>query len=97
KPYDLIIEFNGRKIKNSTELIDAVADAPIGKETTMKVLRQKGDKFVTLTLKVTPAERPSERPVSRGRPDASPPSGKLAPHAFGFRVSAMSEELRSKL
>lgn len=50
KPYDILIEFGGRKIRSANELRDAVADAPIGSSQVVKVWRD--GKILALTVTV---------------------------------------------
>lgn len=53
---DLIIEFNGQKVTDNAELPLLVADAPIGKNVKVKILR--GGRSMELTVKV--GERPEQ-------------------------------------
>ncbi|WP_413288378.1 trypsin-like peptidase domain-containing protein [Bdellovibrio sp. HCB337] len=89
KPYDIVTEFNGKKIKSSVDLMDAVSDAKIGSNATMKVIRDR--KPVTLTVNI--ANRPdltkgTEKAPSKGY------SGQKAPFNLGFTVSDLSAALR---
>lgn len=90
RPYDIVTEFNGRKIKSSVDLMDAVADAKIGSTAMMKVVRDRKP----VTLKVTLASRPGLR--ARGRNNSSPEgyAGQKAPFNLGFSVSDLTAELR---
>lgn len=89
KVYDIVIEFNGKKIRNSTSLIDAVADSPIGKKVNMTVLR--GDKKLTLSLVV--AERPEEKIAGRQQRQGPQKGDVAAPFNMGFSLSNPSKEL----
>lgn len=95
KAYDVVTEFNGRKIKSSTELQDAVADAPIGEKVVVKVLRQEGKKFKEYNLGVVVNERPSDNRVAKAAP--TPPQVKTlkAPFNIGFSVADLNSDLRS--
>lgn len=91
KPYDIVTEFNGKKITNSMDLVNTVSDSPIGKPTKAKVIRDNK----TLTLDVTVAEKQDDN--RRVRPMASKKySGKKAPHKMGFTVSDATPELRKE-
>jgi len=59
---DVILEFNGKKIENSTELRNIVAATPPGSSVTVKVLRDGKEKDLTVTL----AERPSDEELAKG-------------------------------
>lgn len=90
RPYDIITSFGDRKIRTSTDLIDAVSDAPIGKEAKLKVMR--GQKVITVNVKV--ADRPDERAPSR---DGSKKyAGQKAPYNFGFTLVDPTDELRAE-
>lgn len=89
KPYDVVTEFNGKSIKDSLSLIDAVSDAPVGKTAKMKVVR--GERTLTLNVKV--AERPDERKAPREL--AKKYSGQKVPH-LGFSVMDPTDEIRNK-
>lgn len=60
KPYDVILEFNGRPVQTSNDLIAAVTSAAVGEEVPLKILR--GDAKKTLTIKV--GQRPGTQAVS---------------------------------
>ena len=90
KPYDVIVEFNGKKIRNSTELIDAVADAEIGKASTAVIMR--GTK--KMNYKITVAERPEEKMAKAPREKESS-QGQEAPHKLGFSVTNPNQNNRA--
>ncbi len=90
KPYDVITDFNERKITSANDLIDAVADAPIGKEAKVKILR--GQKTVSLKIRV--AERAEQKKASLDAPKKY--SGQKAPFNLGFTVTDPTDELREQ-
>lgn len=96
KMYDTITEFNGRKIKNSVELMDEVSVQPPGKSVTMKVISQ--DKKVR-TVNVVVAERPSDNKLAQNQSKKSAPEikGQKAPFDIGFSVSDLNDRLREDL
>ena len=90
RPYDIVTNFGDRKIRSSTDLIDAVSDAPIGKEAKVKALR--GQKLVNVSVKV--ADRPDERQPSRD--GTKKYTGQKAPFDFGFTLADPTDELRAE-
>ncbi|OGP05143.1 MAG: hypothetical protein A2Z91_03050 [Deltaproteobacteria bacterium GWA2_38_16] len=56
KVYDVIIEFNGKKVKSGRDLLQEVGKAPVGKPASLKILREGEEKILTLT----PVERKDE-------------------------------------
>jgi len=100
KQYDIITEFNGKKIKNSRDLTDAVSDAEPGQKAKMKVMR--GEKSIDLSI--TPAERPSEKVLAKsfGSSDDNQDDDKSAnkktntPYKLGAQISDLTNDLRSE-
>lgn len=93
KTYDLITEFNGRKVKSSRDLTDYVAEVEPGKKVNVKLLR--GEKKVNLD--VTVAERPEEKTLTKRRTilDEKPPvAGKKAPHNLGLEIADASTKIK---
>jgi serine protease Do len=91
QPYDVVTEFNGRKIHNSSELRDAVADADIGGDAKVKVVREGKKK--TLTVKV--AERPDLAKVKPPK-TVQKSLGLQAPYDFGFAVTDANPDVRKE-
>lgn len=87
KTYDIVTEFNGKKIRSSIDLIDAVSDSPIGQSVKAKVLRD--GKSVNLNVKI--AERPDDTP--KAKPVTL--KGERAPHNLGFSVINPNDQLRA--
>lgn len=91
KPYDIVTEVNGRKIKNSTDMMDAIADSAIGEKA--KLVVQRDRKKVNLTVQI--AERPSDLKLAKKLSrDKKAPSGQKAPHNFGFTLADLNDDLR---
>ncbi len=96
RPYDIVTEFNGRKIKNSTELQDAVSDAPIGKKVSMKIVRQEGNRFKTKDIEITVGEPTHDQRLNPTTPPVKT-KGQKVPYGLGFTVSDLNVELRELL
>lgn len=97
KPYDILTEFNGKKISSPTDLMVAVGDSDVGGKATVKVMRFENERTKkTLTLNVILDENPQDIPKptlkSGTKPEAVP--GKSAPHDLGFKVADESAKLR---
>lgn len=61
KEEDVVVTFHGRDIKSDRDLINAVADAPIGKRLDLELWRGNGtDALERLTLAITLSEPPDE-------------------------------------
>ncbi|MNJ96707.1 putative periplasmic serine endoprotease DegP-like precursor [compost metagenome] len=90
KVYDVVTEFNGRTIKSSLDLMDAVSDSPIGKSVKAQVLRNQK----TVSLNVVVTERPED---TKKRPQQSKKyDGQKAPFNLGFTLMDANDDLRTE-
>lgn len=97
KPYDIITEFNGKKVTGPLDLQVAVGDSDVGVKATMKVMRFENERSKkTLTLNVTLDENPEDIPRVSQKSGTKPPptGGKAAPHDLGFKVADETAKLR---
>lgn len=83
KPYDVILEFNGKSVRNSNELVMAVTDLEVGSEVPIEVNR--GGKRVS--LKITIGQRPGGHQL-----DSVNKKGKKTPRAEVQVETGMSLE-----
>ncbi len=90
KTYDIVTEFNGKKIRNSLDLMDAVSDAPVGKSVDVKAIRENKE----VKLKVTTATRTDElaKPAAASKTYA----GQKAPFNLGFSLIDPTADLRKE-
>jgi serine protease Do len=88
KPYDVIIEFDGKKVKDSNSLRDAVADAKIGESVIAKIQREGK----ALTLKINLSEK-DKVTVAKEKPESKKFNGSKAPFELGFQVSEPTPEI----
>jgi serine protease Do len=91
---DVIVEFDGRAINESKELPRATAETEVGKEVTVKIIRdgKEIEKKITLgRLEV------GEKMVAKAAGEAAPkPDAPATVTLLGMTVSTMNDELRSK-
>ena len=90
-PYDVVIEFNGRKIQSSNELRDAVADAPINQTAKVKVWREGRER--NLQISIAPRPEVAQSPLNRKTEKSL---GTNAPLNLGFSASSITPELRKE-
>lgn len=100
REYDIITEFNGKKIANPQELTVAVRDSDVGTSVKVKALRyaEKTNRKSTLTFDVKLTENPEDlatgqRQQTRSRGN-SKAEGRSAPKDLGFTVSDLTTKLR---
>ena len=90
KPYDFITHFNGKKINSAHNLVDAVADAGVGKSITVKLIRDSKSR----TLKVSLVPHPQDRKLERIQTKSY--RGQKAPFDLGFSVIDYKKALKEK-
>lgn len=71
KPYDVILELNGKKIANGYDLIQAVTAIPVGESASIKILR--GGKEKDLKIKIN--ERPNGENGLKNSPNSNGKEG----------------------
>lgn len=86
--YDIITEFNGKTIKNSLELIDAVSDSPIGKGAKAKLIRNNKEMSLVVNVSEKIEPKAPTRPLSKNQ------TGHKAPFDLGFSIMDPSPQLR---
>ena len=79
---DVIIEFNGKKIKKMKELPATVANTPVGKDVKVKVIRESAEKVITVKIGKLPEEK-----------EASADIVKETNNKLGMRVQDITPEL----
>jgi serine protease Do len=100
-PGDVVIEFNGKSIKDSNELARVVAETDIGKSVKLKVLRKEGaGAAVEKVLNIVTQDRSigeKEFGIEDNRllPDESA-KGKAEVKELGITVMTLSSELRRR-
>lgn len=84
---DLIIEYNGEKVKNSGELVNMVTNTPVGSQVTLTILRKGDKKDIEMVL----AERPPvEELASAERPSITPDT---STRMMGMKVETLTPEV----
>lgn len=89
-PYDIVIEFNGKKITNSNELRDAVGDANAGENQKLKVLRDGRERLFTVNI----SKRPDQASIHVLPNKKS--LGTADPLNLGFSIADITPELRKE-
>ena len=88
-PGDVILEFNGNQVKNSSELPPMVGSSPVNKSSNVAILRQ-GKRMV---LDVTIGELPSDEEMEA----RSPRVGKTTHKLLGIKVKDLTEEQQERM
>ena len=90
--YDVITELDSKKIRDSRDLVDTVADFDPGRKIRIKFLRDERGKPVTKTAEIVIGERPDERP--KQLTELKKYDGQKAPFNLGFVISDLNNDLR---
>ncbi len=84
KKYDVIIEVDGKPVKNHHDLMFKVAEIEPGEKIEIKVIRDGNEKIITVTLGERPTEEGQEAPAASGKD-------------LGMSVRTMTPRLASRL
>lgn len=85
--YDVILEFNGKKINTLPEFMNAVAGSTIGRSVKVKVWRDNKEKSLDIAI----AERPEfSKPIAKKE---SKIKGQETPFGLGFKMSAIDKTI----
>jgi serine protease Do len=94
KPYDIITDFNGKKVQEPTDLTYAVSDCKVGSTAKLKVLRIENNHTVKKNFLVVIAENTQGlHPVRESKKYF----GQKAPFNLGFKVAEATPELQRDL
>ena len=89
---DVIVEFNGRAIADSKELPRVVGETEVGKEVTLKVIRDGKEKEIKVTLgRLEDGEKLVAADDGKAKPAPAPSTVTV----LGMTVSEMTPELRA--
>jgi serine protease Do len=89
---DVIVEFDGRPIADSKELPRVVGETEVGKEVSVKVIRDGKEKEIKVTLGRL---EDGEKIIAKQEP-AKPAPAPATVTVLGMTVSAFTDELRAK-
>jgi serine protease Do len=91
EPGDIILEFNGKPVKNTDELVATVVRTKPGTTVPVKILRDKQERTVNLTVDELDLEGESTR--SRETRDTSNEPDEESAQAFGITISTLTPDL----
>jgi serine protease Do len=92
EPGDVIVEFNGKPVRNRDELVGMVTRTKPGTTVPMKVLRDKVEKRLDVTIDELNLDAESSRTASN---DADP--DEQAGEGFGMTVTALTADMARRL
>ena len=94
KMYDLVTECNGKKIKNSVELLDSISDTEPGQKVKLKVMRQSANTFKPIEITLNVTEPPKEKNITQEID--KPIAGTPANQKLGFSMTNLNANLRER-
>jgi serine protease Do len=93
EPGDVIIEYNGKPIRKRDELVSAVVATKPGTTVPIRVLRDKAEKALNITIDELNLEQESQR---QSRRDTTEP-GDEELHGFGMTLSPLTTDVARRL
>jgi serine protease Do len=91
EPGDVIVQFDGKEIKDMRDLPRVVADTPVGKEVPVQIIRKGQEVTKTVTLgRLEDGEKLAS--LTPTEPDTKP----VIKKALGLELSTMTDDLRKK-
>ncbi len=90
KPYDIVVNINGKKIDSPQALFDSVQDLQVGKTVEMKVVRKGKKKDLKITIMQHPEDKNKH---ARKKKSKKTYRGQKAPFNLGFNVSNFTRSL----
>ncbi len=94
EPGDVIIEFNGKPVKNRDELVATVVNTRPGTTVPIKILRDKQEKTLSITVDTLDLDEEGTR-AEQQRTSTEP--DEQASQGFGITLSALSPEAARRL
>jgi serine protease Do len=94
EPGDIILEFNGKPVKNRDELVATVVNTKPGTTVPVKILRDKAEKTVSLTVDELDLDSEGSKAAEQRtsvEPDEEPSQG------FGITLTVLSADMAKRL
>ena len=95
KPGDVVVEFNGRPVTNTTDLQKMVSASKPGTSVALKVMRNGKDQ--TLHATVEELDLDAERGQRQSRNNAAPPPEEQGQDSFGLTLSNVTPQTARRL
>jgi serine protease Do len=92
QPSDVITSVNGNPVHTGSDLVNPIAETPIGQTVQLRIIRNKQTKDVTLTVADRAKLFPSSSEDAEDKPDEPE-----EPAKFGLRVEELTPDLAHKL
>lgn len=92
KAYDIIVKFNGRKIKDTGDLSRSVSSAPLNKKSRIDIIRNNRSK--SLYAHLGTEQKPYAKKVQKKRPQTSPAQGDFALKTYGFKIDNLNSKIK---
>ncbi len=90
QPYDVITEFDGKKVESVQSLVNMVADTPIGSKVKVKLFREGKSR----TMEVAISDRPENPRLRKSEKNTRKFYGQKAPNDLGFSMSDINDQLK---
>jgi serine protease Do len=95
EPGDVIIEFNGKPVRRRDELVSYVVSTKPGTTVPVKVLRDKQERTLNITIDELDLDAEANRSARRG--DPADPGGDQETEGFGITLSPLTADVARRL
>ncbi|HEV3252780.1 MAG TPA: Do family serine endopeptidase [Candidatus Acidoferrales bacterium] len=93
KPGDVITEVNGHAVRAGADLVNPIAQTAIGQTVQVRIVRDKQEKEVALTV----ADRSKLFPQRAGQDEEEAAPGEAVPTQMGLRVEDLTPEIARRI
>jgi serine protease Do len=94
EPGDVIVEFNGKPVQKRDQLVSMVVTTKPGTSVPVKVMRDKAEKSLTITVDELDLDNEAMRASRRGEPDNPDVSENVS---FGLSLGVLSSDMARRL
>ena len=92
QPYDVVLAFNGQKVKNANDLVRAVTEVEVGQSVEVKILRKGKDKKLNIIV----SQRPTQKNLMAQKTKKPTPKQKPKVNA-GVELEDLTDEIKREL
>jgi serine protease Do len=95
EPGDVILEFNGKAVKNRDELVATVVNTKPGTTVPIKILRDKQERTLSLTVDELDLEAETNKAAEQQRTSVEP--DEQSSQGFGITLTALTSDIARRL
>jgi serine protease Do len=97
EPGDVIVAFNGKPVNNDRELVTMVTTTKPGTSVPVRIVRDKKEQTITLTVDELDLETENGARAAEGRGNPAPEREPTRPTGFGMEIGDVTPEIARRL